>query len=193
MLSGPTTFWLCLTRKNCQICVSKIQYNTKSLRYHIYGEKKKQLSEVSLGQQRRSHWPWRRPPLVSSGSALSNTVVARCYSHEGFLLIESCPQREAATATRDQRWRCSTGEAPSAAERSRPSSSDPVNSHTFQTVALGRNFLSKQRSWSRMFLKCLPLPGGAVWSVPSKSVFTWGLHFHNHTFFFFTLFPTASV
>lgn len=70
----------------------------------------------------------------------------------------------------------------SAAERSRPSSSDPVNSHTFQTVALGRNFLSKQRSWSRMFLKCLPLPGGAVWSVPSKSVFTWGLHFHNHTF-----------
>lgn len=139
---------------------------------------------MSLGQQRRSHWPWRRPPLVSSGSALSNTVVARCYSHKGFLLIESCPQREAATATRDQRWRCSTGEAPSAAERSRPSSSDPVNSHTFQTVALGRNFLSKQRSWSRMFLKCLPLPGGAVWSVPSKSVFTWGLHFHNHTFFF---------
>lgn len=107
--------------------------------------------------------------------------------------FESCPQREAATATRDQRWRCSTGEAPSAAERSRPSSSDPVNSHTFQTVALGRNFLSKQRSWSRMFLKCLPLPGGAVWSVPSKSVFTWGLHFHNHTFFFFALFPTASV
>lgn len=147
---------------------------------------------MSLGQQRRAHWPWRRPPLVSQDQ--------HCLT---LLSLAAIPTRascwlkvQASTATRDQRWRCSTGEAPSAAERSRPSSSDPVNSHTFQTVALGRNFLSKQRSWSRMFLKCLPLPGGAVWSVPSKSVFTWGLHFHNHTFFlffFFTLFPTASV